>query len=203
MVPARRCWQCVDSDIDSWPPATIILASPDMICCMPMAMARRPEPQTWLSPQAVASFGTPALIAAWRAGFWPWPAVSTWPRMTSSTSPASTPARASTSLTATLPRSCAGTAAKAPLKEPTGVRAALATTMEADMMFSRLEGLRPGFKDFSSAFPLEVSNRKSANLPCGSRAQVYAAQHILPALQHLIYPALHKPLGIAELLGIS
>ena len=25
-------------------------------------------------------------MAAWRAGFWPWPAVSTWPRMTSSTS---------------------------------------------------------------------------------------------------------------------
>jgi hypothetical protein len=30
--------------------------------------------------------------------------------------------------------------AKAPLKEPTGVRAALATTMEADIFFSRLCG---------------------------------------------------------------
>ena len=34
-------------------------------------MARRPEPQSWLRPQAVASFGMPAPIAAWRAGFWP------------------------------------------------------------------------------------------------------------------------------------
>ena len=42
---------------------------------------------------------------------------------------------------ATAPSSWAGVLAKAPLKEPTGVRAALATTMEAGMMFSRLKGL--------------------------------------------------------------
>ena len=30
--------------------------------------------------------GMPAAIEAWRAGFWPWAAVSTWPRMTSVTS---------------------------------------------------------------------------------------------------------------------
>ena len=53
-------------------------------------------------------------------GSGPAPAVSTWPRMTSSTSLASTPARASTSLMATTPSSCAGVLAKAPLKEPTG-----------------------------------------------------------------------------------
>ncbi|EGE58779.1 hypothetical protein RHECNPAF_280079 [Rhizobium etli CNPAF512] len=52
----------------------MILASPVAICCMPSATARRPEPQSWLTPQAVASFGMPALIAAWRAGFWPSPA---------------------------------------------------------------------------------------------------------------------------------
>ena len=40
----------------------MILASPVAICCMPSAMARRPEPQTWLRPQAVASLGRPALI---------------------------------------------------------------------------------------------------------------------------------------------
>ena len=38
---------------------------------MPTAMARRPEPQSWFSPQAVASCGMPAAMAAWRAGFWP------------------------------------------------------------------------------------------------------------------------------------
>ena len=54
---------------------------------MPSATALRPEPQSWFRPQAVFSCGTPALIAACRAGFWPCPAVSTWPRITSSTSP--------------------------------------------------------------------------------------------------------------------
>ena len=55
----------------SWPPATTMSASPCAICCMPSATARRPEPQSWFRLQAVASFGMPALIAAWRAGFWP------------------------------------------------------------------------------------------------------------------------------------
>jgi hypothetical protein len=39
---------------DSWPPATTMLASPLAICCMPSATARRPEPQSWLMPQAGA-----------------------------------------------------------------------------------------------------------------------------------------------------
>ena len=96
---------------------------------MPMATARSPEPQSWFSPQAVASFGTPAAIAAWRAGFWPCAAVRIWPRMTSCTSSGATPARSSAPLMATAPSSCAASVAKAPLKEPTGVRAALAMTM--------------------------------------------------------------------------
>ena len=49
--------------------------------------------------------------------------------MTSSTSSGATPARSSAPLMATAPSSCAGSVAKAPLKEPTGVRAALAMTM--------------------------------------------------------------------------
>jgi hypothetical protein len=73
--------------MDSWPPATMMSASPLAICCMPIATVRSPEPQSWLRPQAVFSWGTPAAMAAWRAGFWPWPAASTWPRITSSTSP--------------------------------------------------------------------------------------------------------------------
>src|SRR6476620_4421242 len=63
--------------------------------------------------------------------------------MTSSTSAASTPARDKSSLMTTAPSSCAGVAAKAPLKEPTAVRAALATTMELaeDIFFSRLRAV--------------------------------------------------------------
>ena len=38
---------------------------------MPRATARRPEPHSWFMPQAGASTGMPALIEAWRAGFWP------------------------------------------------------------------------------------------------------------------------------------
>src|SRR6185503_5130174 len=49
--------------------------------------------------------------------------------MTSSTSSGLTCARSSAPLIAALPRSWAGTAPKAPLNEPTGVRAALAMTM--------------------------------------------------------------------------
>ncbi len=56
--------------------------------------------------------------------------------MTSSTSAASTEARDSASLMAMEPRSCAATEASAPLNEPTGVRAALAMTMEAWLMVS-------------------------------------------------------------------
>ena len=96
---------------------------------MPRATARKAEPQTWFTPQAGVSTGSPAAIEAWRAGFWPWPAVSTWPRMTSETSPGCIPARSGAAFMTTLPSSCAGRLAREPLKDPTGVRAALAMTM--------------------------------------------------------------------------
>jgi hypothetical protein len=99
-----------------------------MMCWAPSATARRPEPQTWLMPQAALSFGRPALICAWRAGFWPCAAVSTWPRMVSETSDLSTPARSTTASMTMRPSSCAGVLAKEPRKLPTGVRAALAMT---------------------------------------------------------------------------
>ena len=73
---------------------------------------------------AVFSGGTPAFIAAWRAGFWPCPAVRTWPRITSSTSAGSNCARLSAPETAAAPSSCAGIVEKTPLKDPTAVRAA-------------------------------------------------------------------------------
>ena len=51
--------------------------------------------------------------------------------MTSETRSGSTPARSSAALMATLPRSWAGRLANAPLKLPTGVRAALTMTMSS------------------------------------------------------------------------
>src|SRR5262245_57454372 len=73
----------------------------------------------------------PPAIEACRAGFWPWPAVRIWPRITSETSAPSTPARLSDSWIATLPSSWAARLAKAPLKAPTGVRAALTMTISS------------------------------------------------------------------------
>src|SRR5271166_4268392 len=80
-------------------------------------------------PKAVFSLGTPAFIAAWRAGFWPSAAERTWPRITSSTSPASTFAASRAPLMATAPSSCADVEPNAPLNEPTGVLFALAMTI--------------------------------------------------------------------------
>ena len=67
---------------------------------------------------------------AWRAGFWPWPAVRIWPRMTSSTSFGSTLARSIAALSATVPRAWAGTLGKRAVERPTGVRAAETMTTE-------------------------------------------------------------------------
>jgi len=79
----------------------------------------------------------PAAIAAWRAGFCPWPADRIWPMITSLTSPAATPARASAALIASAPSAWADRSANAPEKLPTGVRAALAMTISVrDMDFS-------------------------------------------------------------------
>ena len=83
MVPPRRFWAWAERLMLSWPPATTMVASPVWIAWAASATARRPEPQTWLTPQAGTSLGMPAAIDAWRAGFWPWAAVSTWPRITS------------------------------------------------------------------------------------------------------------------------
>ena len=108
-----------------------MLASPVAICCAASATLRRPEPQTWLIPKAVRSTGMPACTAAWRGGFCPAPAVSTWPRITSSTSSGRRPARSSAALMAMAPSAWAGRLAKAPLNAPTGVRMAEAMTMSS------------------------------------------------------------------------
>ena len=67
--------------------------------------------------------------------------------MTSETRPGSMPARSSAALMAMAPRSWAGVVANAPLKLPTGVRAALTMTTSSDMDISCglrfLDGGRP------------------------------------------------------------
>ena len=41
-----------------------------------------PDAQTLLIVSEGTSFGIPASIWAWREGIWPWPACSTWPKIT-------------------------------------------------------------------------------------------------------------------------
>ena len=79
-------------DIDSMPPVTITSWSPARIIWSAICTARIEEAQTLLIVSAGTSFGSPAPIAAWRAGAWPAPACSTWPMITYSTSSFSTPA---------------------------------------------------------------------------------------------------------------
>ena len=140
--PARSCWACGAWVMLSCPPATMMRASPDAICWAASATARRPDPQSWLMPKAVCSTGMPAFTEAWRAGFWPEAAVRIWPMMTSSTSPPSMPARSMAALIAAVPSTWAGTEAKAPLKAPTGVRAAEAMTISVMTGISPLGALR-------------------------------------------------------------
>jgi len=80
--------------------------------------------------------------------------------ITSETRPGSIPARSSAALMATAPRSWAGVVAKAPLKLPTGVRAALTMTTSSDMDISW--GLRivdkraPDWQASLSSHPVNV-----------------------------------------------
>ncbi|MCY1221751.1 hypothetical protein D9M72_338200 [compost metagenome] len=116
----------------SWPPATTISASPAAMALAASITAFRPEPQTLLMVIAGTMAGRPALIDAWRAGFWPEPAASTWPMMTSLTCSGLMPARSSAALMTTAPSSGAGILASDPPNLPTAVRAA--ETMTTSVM---------------------------------------------------------------------
>src|SRR5262245_47503896 len=106
----------------SMPPATTISASSALIAWAASITALRPEPQTLLTVCAGTASGSPERSATCRAGFMPWPAWRTAPRMTSSTWSRRTPERATASRTATVPSSTAETSLKAPPKVPMGVR---------------------------------------------------------------------------------
>src|SRR5215212_7801542 len=146
----------------------MMLASPLAICCMPIATVRSPEPHSWLSAQAVFSAGMPAAMAACRAGFWPVLAVSTCPKITSSTSPGSTLARSIAAMIATLPSSCAGVLANAPLKLPTGVRAAETITTSFMAFSCRL----PAPHSCSSGSDLDGAPRRRLDWPVGLAAEL-------------------------------
>src|SRR5215218_4173513 len=104
--------------------------------------------------------------------------------MTSETRPGSMPPRSSAALMAIAPRSWAGVVAKAPLKLPTGVRAALTMTTSSDMDISFdvprldvlglrfLDGGRPNGGPVSSDYPVNLG------IKCQSaRGQNHAAAH--------------------------
>jgi hypothetical protein len=112
----------------SMPPATTTSTSPARIIWEAIATDFKPDPHSMLIVVEGTSFGIPAAIADWRAGFCPRPACSTQPSTTSSTSSPEIPARSSAARTACAPSSVAGTSLKAPAKLPTGVRTALTIT---------------------------------------------------------------------------
>ena len=72
--------------------------------------------------------GTPARIDAWRAGFWPTPAVSTWPISTSLTISGFTPVFWSSAEMTLAPSSDAGIPEIVPPNLPTAVRSAATIT---------------------------------------------------------------------------
>jgi hypothetical protein len=72
--------------------------------------------------------GSPALMTAWRAGFWPAPAASTWPMMTSLTAAGSMPVFAISCLITCAPSSVAGIFERVPPNLPMAVRPAATMT---------------------------------------------------------------------------
>jgi len=122
---------CGERLIDSWPPATTTSESPFAIACAPSIAALRPEPHTLLIVIEGIISGRPARIAAWRAGFWPTPAVSTWPMITSETCSGARPARSSALRITIAPSSAAGILARLPPNLPMGVRAAPMMTISS------------------------------------------------------------------------
>ena len=63
----------------SMPPATTRSTLPAASASEPMITVCMPLPHTLLTVVASTDFGSPALIAAWRAGAWPRPAGRTQP----------------------------------------------------------------------------------------------------------------------------
>src|SRR5882757_4693281 len=113
----------------SMPPASITWLVPALSWSWANMMALRPLPHILLMVVQAVDSASPAPNAAWRAGAWPWPAISTLPMMTSSISSALRPARSTVALIATLPSWLADREENTPSMPPMGVRATEAMTM--------------------------------------------------------------------------
>ncbi len=96
------------------PPATAISISSSRMPCAARATAFSPEPQTLLMVMAATRGFSPPRSAAWRAGFWPNPACTTLPIITSSTVSGWMPARCTASATTRAPSSVAENDERAP-----------------------------------------------------------------------------------------
>ena len=78
-APGSRCGAPV---MDSMPPATTTSNSPARISCAASAIASSPDRHTLLIVRDGTDIGMPPATAAWRVGFCPAPAWSTWPMIT-------------------------------------------------------------------------------------------------------------------------
>ena len=119
----------------SIPPATTALASPLRISSAARLTALSEDAQTLFTVSAGTLVGRPALMAAWRAGICPMPAVMTVPMMTWSTSAPSTRLRLRTSLMTEAPNSGAVIVERPPPSLPNGVRAAATRTTSSTIAF--------------------------------------------------------------------
>jgi len=66
--PLRRWAACGDWLMLSWPPATTISQEPSWICWAASAMARSPEPQSWLEAPGGRLHRQAGVDRRWRAG---------------------------------------------------------------------------------------------------------------------------------------
>ena len=131
---------CCTQEMFSTPPATYTSASPAMMRCDASAMACRPEEQKRLMVSPETVIGQPARSAIWRAMLAPVaPSGVAQPMITSSTSPASMPARAIACCTAWPPSVAPCVRLNAPFQLlVSGVRAV--DTINADVMCVLLMG---------------------------------------------------------------
>src|SRR5437868_10014445 len=95
--------------MDSMPPATTMVELPEESESKAIIAAFIAEPHILFTVVDGVDLSRPAFIAAWRAGAWPWPAESTQPKITSSTSLGFTPACSTAALMAVAPSSDADT----------------------------------------------------------------------------------------------
>src|SRR5262245_18233358 len=119
----------------SMPPERIVFASPTLMVCVASLTAYSPEPHTLLMVSAPTLGCTPPWINAWRAGAWPSPAVSTLPRITSSTVSGSSLVRVRVSLITPAASLGAGIVERPPMKRPIGVRNAETMTARSILFF--------------------------------------------------------------------